>query len=155
MCSVSYLYLFIDSRFPARHFSFLTLSESKQAMTRPLSTWQLLAGWANLHSWSEREQVPLWNSRHTSSVSHFVSRMCVMFIAISRRRQKKVFRAEICSKTLQNLFKLSTYSVVIHNLFLFLFTSQCCHCLGYLSVKMKWNTQKEKFLLIDWAPSPK
>ena len=53
----------------------LTLRESKQAMTRPFSTWQLLAGWANLHSLSGREHVPLWNSRHTSSVSHFVSRI--------------------------------------------------------------------------------
>lgn len=63
----------------------LTLSESKQAITRPFSTWQLLAGWANLHSLSGREHVPLWNSRQTSSVSHFVSRICVTFTAMSRR----------------------------------------------------------------------
>ncbi|TNN80301.1 hypothetical protein EYF80_009325 [Liparis tanakae] len=42
----------------------------------------LLAGWANLHSLSGREHVPLWNSRQTSNVSHFVSRICVIFIAI-------------------------------------------------------------------------
>lgn len=59
-----------------------TLSESKQAMTRPFSTWQLREGWANLHSASEREQVPLWNSRHTSRVSHLVSRPMVMLTAI-------------------------------------------------------------------------
>lgn len=64
-------------------FNGFTLSESKQAITRPFSTWQLLAGWANLHSASEREHVPLWNSRHTSSVSHFGSRICAMFIAIA------------------------------------------------------------------------
>lgn len=37
----------------------LTFNESKQAITLPLSTWQLLGGWANLHSSSLREQVPL------------------------------------------------------------------------------------------------
>lgn len=79
-----------------RRLSFLTLSESKHAMTRPLSTWQLLAGCANLHSWSEREHVPLWNSLHTSSVSHFVSRMCAMFNAMATVWQK-VFRAAIGS----------------------------------------------------------
>lgn len=63
----------------------LTFSESKHAMTLPFSTWQLLAGCANLHSTSEREHVPRWNSRHTSSVSHFVSRMWAIFIAISTR----------------------------------------------------------------------
>lgn len=63
-------------------FVILTLRESKQAMTLPFSTWQLLAGWANLHSLSGREQVPLWNSRQTSSVSHFVSRIGVTFTAI-------------------------------------------------------------------------
>lgn len=63
-------------------FVILTLSESKQAITLPFSTWQLLAGWANLHSLSGREHVPLWNSRQTSSVSHLVSRICVMFTAI-------------------------------------------------------------------------
>lgn len=52
---------------------FLTFSESKQAITLPFSTWQLLGGWANLHSSSLREQFPLWNCRHTSKVSHFVS----------------------------------------------------------------------------------
>lgn len=52
---------------------FLTFSESKQAITLPFSTWQLLGGWANLHSSSLREQFPLWNCRHTSRVSHFVS----------------------------------------------------------------------------------
>lgn len=57
-------------------------SESKQAMTRPFSTWQLLEGWANLHSVSGREQVPLWNSRHTSSVSHFVSRIWATLTAM-------------------------------------------------------------------------
>lgn len=67
----------------AQVFVTLTLSESKQAMTLPFSTWQLLAGWANLHSLSGREQVPLWNSRQTSSVSHFVSRIGVTFTAIS------------------------------------------------------------------------
>lgn len=60
----------------------LTLSESKQAMTLPFSTWQLLAGWANLHSLSGREHVPRWNSRHTSNVSHFVSRIGVTLTAI-------------------------------------------------------------------------
>lgn len=60
----------------------VTLSESKQAMTRPFSTWQLREGWANLHSASEREQVPLWNSRHTSRVSHLVSRPMVILTAI-------------------------------------------------------------------------
>lgn len=63
-------------------FVILTLSESKQAITLPFSTWQLLAGWANLHSLSGREHVPLWNSRQTSNVSHFVSRICVTFTAI-------------------------------------------------------------------------
>lgn len=63
-------------------FVILTFSESKQAMTLPFSTWQLLAGWANLHSLSGREHVPLWNSRQTSSVSHFVSRIDVTFTAI-------------------------------------------------------------------------
>lgn len=66
-------------------FVVLTLSESKQAMTLPFSTWQLLAGWENLHSLSGREQVPLWNSRQTSNVSHFVSRICVTFTAISNQ----------------------------------------------------------------------
>lgn len=61
----------------------LTFNESKQAITLPLSTWQLLGGWANLHSSSLREQVPLWNCRHTSSVSHFVSRIEAMFRAMS------------------------------------------------------------------------
>lgn len=51
-------------------------------MTRPFSTWQLREGWANLHSASDREQVPLWNSRHTSRVSHLVSRPMVMLTAI-------------------------------------------------------------------------
>jgi len=37
----------------------LTFNESKQAITLPFSTWQLLGGWANLHSSSLREQVPL------------------------------------------------------------------------------------------------
>ena len=60
----------------------VTLSESKQAMTRPFSTWQLREGCANLHSTSDREQVPLWNSRHTSKVSHLVSRPMVMLTAI-------------------------------------------------------------------------
>lgn len=60
----------------------VTLRESKQAMTRPFSTWQLREGWANLHSASDREQVPLWNSRHTSRVSHLVSRPMVMLTAI-------------------------------------------------------------------------
>lgn len=58
------------------------LSESKQAMTLPFSTWQLREGCANLHSASDREQVPLWNSRHTSKVSHLVSRPMVMLTAI-------------------------------------------------------------------------
>lgn len=40
-------------------FFFLTFKESKQAITLPFSTWQLLGGCANLHSSSEREQVPL------------------------------------------------------------------------------------------------
>lgn len=53
----------------------LTFSESKQATTRPFSTWQTLGGWANLHSASAREQVPLWNSLQTSKVSHLVSRI--------------------------------------------------------------------------------
>lgn len=69
--------------------SVLTLRESKQAMTLPFSTWQLLAGWANLHSESGREHVPRWNSRHTSSVSHFVSRMGVTLTAILASEQKK------------------------------------------------------------------
>jgi len=60
----------------------VTFSESKQAMTRPFSTWQLREGWANLHSASDLEQVPLWNSRHTSRVSHLVSRPMVMLTAI-------------------------------------------------------------------------
>lgn len=64
----------------------LTLRESKQAITRPFSTWQLRDGWANLHSVSDREQVPLWNSRHTSKVSHFVSRTKETFIAILKRK---------------------------------------------------------------------
>ncbi len=64
---------------------FLTFSESKHAMTLPFSTWQLFAGCANLHSASEREHVPRWNSRHTSRVSHFVSRMWAIFIDISTR----------------------------------------------------------------------
>lgn len=62
---------------------FLTFNESKQAITLPFSTWQLLGGWANLHSSSLREQVPLWNCRHTSRVSHFVSRIEAMFRAMS------------------------------------------------------------------------
>lgn len=62
----------------------LTFNESKQAMTRPFSTWQLFDGCANLHSVSGREHVPLWNSRHTSSVSHLVSRMGVTLTAIVR-----------------------------------------------------------------------
>lgn len=57
-------------------------NESKQAITRPFSTWQLFDGCANLHSVSGREQVPLWNSLHTSSVSHFVSRIGVTLTAI-------------------------------------------------------------------------
>lgn len=60
----------------------LTFSESKQAITRPFSTWQLFEGCANLHSVSGREQVPLWNSLHTSSVSHFVSRIGVTLTAM-------------------------------------------------------------------------
>lgn len=40
-------------------FRVLTFKESKQAITLPFSTWQLLGGWANLHSSSPREQVPL------------------------------------------------------------------------------------------------
>lgn len=64
-------------------FEILTFNESKQAITLPLSTWQLLGGWANLHSSSLREQVPLWNCRHTSRVSHFVSRIDAMFRAMS------------------------------------------------------------------------
>lgn len=59
------------------------LSESKQAMTRPFSTWQVREGWANLHSLSEREQVPLWNSLQTSSVSHLVSRPMVTLTAMA------------------------------------------------------------------------
>lgn len=35
-----------------------TFSESKQAITLPFSTWQLLGGCANLHSSSPREQFP-------------------------------------------------------------------------------------------------
>lgn len=66
----------------------VTLRESKQAMTRPFSTWQLREGWANLHSASEREQVPLWNSRHTSRVSHLVSRPMVMLTAMRSHSQK-------------------------------------------------------------------
>lgn len=61
-------------------------SESKQAMTLPFSTWQLLDGCANLHSASDLEQVPLWNSRHTSSVSHFVSRTKETLTAILKDR---------------------------------------------------------------------
>lgn len=60
----------------------VTFSESKQAMTRPFSTWQLREGWANLHSASDLEHVPLWNSRHTSRVSHLVSLPIVMLTAI-------------------------------------------------------------------------
>lgn len=48
--------------------------ESKQATTRPFSTWQSPGGWANLQSASAREQVPLWYSLQTSNVSHLVSR---------------------------------------------------------------------------------
>lgn len=55
---------------PKNAFSF-TFRESKQAITLPFSTWQLLG--ANLHSSSEREQVPLWNCLQTSNASHFVS----------------------------------------------------------------------------------
>lgn len=65
----------------------VTFSESKQAMTRPFSTWQLREGWANLHSASDLEQVPLWNSRHTSRVSHLVSRPMVMLTAIRDARK--------------------------------------------------------------------
>lgn len=36
-----------------------------------------------MHSSSLREQVPLWNCRHTSRVSHFVSRIDAIFIAMS------------------------------------------------------------------------
>lgn len=68
--------------------STVTLSESKQAMTRPFSTWQLREGCANLHSASDREQVPLWNSRHTSKVSHLVSRPMVMLTAIRDARRR-------------------------------------------------------------------
>lgn len=39
--------------------TFLTFSESKQAITLPFSTWQLFGGCANLHSSSLREHVPL------------------------------------------------------------------------------------------------
>lgn len=66
----------------------VTLRESKQAMTRPFSTWQLREGWANLHSASEREQVPLWNSRHTSRVNHLVSRPMVMLTAMRAHSEK-------------------------------------------------------------------
>lgn len=64
-------------------FKVLTFNESKQAITLPFSTWQLLGGCANLHSSSLREQVPLWNCRHTSRVSHFVSRIEAIFKAMS------------------------------------------------------------------------
>lgn len=64
--------------------TFLTFSESKQAITLPFSTWQLFGGCANLHSSSLREQVPLWNWRHTSNVSHFVSLIEDIFKAMSR-----------------------------------------------------------------------
>lgn len=67
----------------------VTFRESKQAMTRPFSTWQLREGWANLHSASEREQVPLWNSRHTSRVSHLVSRPMVILTAIRVAHQRQ------------------------------------------------------------------
>lgn len=65
----------------------LTLRESKQAMTLPFSTWQLLGGWANLHSSSEREQVPLWNCLQTSNVSHFVSLTGATFKAMVLKRR--------------------------------------------------------------------
>lgn len=64
--------------------TFLTFSESKQAITLPFSTWQLFGGWANLHSSSLREQFPRWNCRHTSRVSHFVSLTEEMFNAMSK-----------------------------------------------------------------------
>lgn len=62
-----------------------TFSESKQAITLPFSTWQLLGGCANLHSSSPREQFPRWNCRQTSRVSHLVSRTAEMFNAISEK----------------------------------------------------------------------
>lgn len=43
----------------SKYVKVLTFNESKQAITLPFSTWQLLGGWANLHSSSLREQVPL------------------------------------------------------------------------------------------------
>ena len=64
----------------------LTFRESKQAITLPFSTWQLLGGWANLHSSSEREQVPLWNCLQTSNVSHFVSLTGATFKAMMRKQ---------------------------------------------------------------------
>ena len=63
----------------------LTFRESKQAITLPFSTWQLLGGWANVHSSSEREQVPLWNCLQTSNVSHFVSLTGATFKAMMRK----------------------------------------------------------------------
>lgn len=75
-----------SKRAQVMHASVLTFRESKQAITRPFSTWQLRDGWANLHSASDREQVPLWNSRHTSNVSHFVSRTRETFTAIVKTK---------------------------------------------------------------------
>ena len=53
--------------------------ESKQQVTRPFCTSTCGGGWANLHSMSERLHLFLWNSRHTSSVSHLESFTLAMF----------------------------------------------------------------------------
>lgn len=79
LLSVQYI-----SNYVAHAIFFLTFKESKQAITLPFSTWQLLGGCANLHSSSEREQVPLWNCLHTSNVSHFVSLTGATFKAMMK-----------------------------------------------------------------------
>ncbi len=86
----------------------VTLSESKQAMTRPFSTWQVREGWANLHSVSEREQVPRWNSLHTSSVSHLVSRPMVTLTAMAVPRWAEGWGGAARCDEAQKLQKMST-----------------------------------------------
>lgn len=90
----------------------LTFKESKQAITLPFSTWQLLGGWANLHSSSLREQVPLWNCLHTSRVSHFVSLIDAIFRAMSVAGCGNRVEA-LClgfRKRLSSWFRVKTYN---------------------------------------------
>ena len=68
----------INQFFFSGFYSALTFRESKQAVTRPFSTVTEEPGWAYLHSESERLQVPRWNSRQASIISHWVSRYAII-----------------------------------------------------------------------------